>query len=211
MSRRAQTTGAFWKRHANRYDRVAHLLNGSFDDMVARVAELVEGSARVLEVAAGTGLVTQAIAGVVEHLVATDTSEAMLEVLRARMADAGVSNVQVRQADALALPFGDDEFDAVVAANILHLVPDPAAALSEMRRVLRPGGVASVPTFCHADTTTAHIVSRLLRLGGFRVVTRFSGDRLRDVVHSSGIRVEHRQRFPGVLPLWLVAGRRDPA
>lgn len=187
------------------------MLNGRFDHMVARVAELVEDSARVLEIAAGTGLVTQAIAGVVDHLVATDTSEAMLEVLRARMADAGVSNVQVRQADALALPFGDGEFDAVVAANVLHLLPDPAAALSEMRRVLRPGGVACVPTFCHADTTTAHIVSRLLRLGGFRVVTRFSGAGLGDVVHSAGFRVENRERFPGVLPLWLVAGRRDPA
>jgi len=201
----------FWKRHARRYDRVARLLNGRFDAMVDRAAELVGGSARVLEVAAGTGLVTQVLAGVADHIVATDMSDSMLEILRARMADARASNVEVRAADALALPFGDGEFDAVVAANVLHLLPDPAAALSEMRRVLRPGGVACVPTFCHAETTTAHIVSRLLRLGGFRVVTRFSGDRLGDLIHSAGFRVEHQERFPGVLPLWLVAGRHDPA
>ena len=209
MSRPASKDSAFWRRHANRYDRVARLLNRRFDDMAGRVAQLVDGPTRVLEIAAGTGLVTQAVAGVVEHLVATDTSDSMLQILRARMADVGASNVEVRTADALALPFQDGEFDGVVAANVLHLLPDPGVALSEIRRVLRPGGVACVPTFCHADTVTAHIVSRLLRLGGFWVVTRFSGEGLCDVVHSAGFTVVHRERFPGVLPLWLVAGRSD--
>ena len=175
--------------------------------MVARVAELVGGCPRVLEVAAGTGLVTQAIAPVVESLVATDASDAMLEVLRARLHEQGASNVEVRGADALALPFDDGEFDAVVAANVLHLLPDPDACLSETRRVLRPGGLLCAPTFCHGDTATAHIVSRLLRLGGFRVVTRFTGRSLERVVSSAGLRLEHRERFPGVLPLWLVAER----
>ncbi len=209
MSQSTSKDSAFWRRHANRYDRVARLLNGNFDDMVACVAEIVDGSTRVLEIAAGTGLVTQAMAGVVGHLVATDTSEAMLEALRGRMAHLGASNVEVRTADAQALPFEDGEFDALVAANVLHLLPDPAACLSEMRRVLHPGGLLCVPTFCHAETTTAHIVSRLLGLGGFRVVTRFTGDMLGDVVRAAGFTVEHRQRFAGVLPLWLVAGRRD--
>ncbi len=179
--------------------------------MVARVAELVDGSARVLEIAAGTGLVTQAMTGVVDHLVATDTSEDMLQILRGRVADLGVSNVEVRTADAQALPFEEGEFDAVVAANVLHLLPDPAACLSEMRRVLRPGGLLCVPTFCHGDTSAAYIVSRLLGLGGFRVVTRFTGDRLGDMVRAAGLTVEHRDRFAGVLPLWLVAGRYDAA
>lgn len=209
MSQSTSKDFEFWRRHANRYDRVARLLNGKFDEMVARVAELVNGSARVLEIAAGTGLVTQAMIGVVDHLVATDASEDMLQILRARMADLGASTVEVRIADALALPFEDGEFDAVVAANVLHLLPDPVACLAEVRRVLRPGGLLCVPTFCHADTTTAHLVSRVLRLGGFRVVTRFTGDGLDDVVRGAGFIVEHRQRFAGVLPLWLVAGRSD--
>lgn len=177
--------------------------------MVARVAELVDGSGRVLEIAAGTGLVTQAMAGGVGQLVATDASEDMLQVLRGRMADLGVSNVQMRTADALALDFEDGEFDAVVAANVLHLLADPRAGLSEMRRVLRPNGLLCVPTFCHGDTWTAHIVSRVLRLGGFRVVTRFTGEGLDNLVQGTGFSLERRERFAGVLPLCLVAGRRD--
>ncbi len=209
MSRPANKDSAFWRRHANRYDQVARLLNGNFDKMVGRLAELVDGSGQVLEVAAGTGLVTQAMAGVVDHLVATDASEAMLDILRGRMADLGASNVQVRTANALALDFEDGEFDAVVAANVLHLLPDPSVCLLEMRRVLRPDGLLCVPTFCHGDTSAAHIVSRLLRLGGFRVVTRFSGGDVGALVQAAGFTVEHRERFPGVLPLWLVVGRRD--
>lgn len=209
MPRVTDHDSAFWRRHANRYDRVARLLNGNFGNMVARVAELVDGSGRVLEIAAGTGLVTQAMAGGVGQLVATDASEDMLQVLRGRMADLGVSNVQMRTADALALDFEDGEFDAVVAANVLHLLADPRAGLSEMRRVLRPNGLLCVPTFCHGDTWTAHIVSRVLRLGGFRVVTRFTGEGLDNLVQGTGFSLERRERFAGVLPLCLVAGRRD--
>lgn len=208
-----QTTNhdsAFWRRHANRYDRVARLLNGNFDKMATRVAELVDGSGRALEIAAGTGLVTQVMAGVVGQLVATDASEDMLQILRGRMADLGASNVQVRTADALALDFEDGEFDAVVAANVLHLLGDPGACLSEMRRVLRPNGLLCVPTFCHGDTWTAHFVSRVLRLGGFRVVTRFSGEGLDNLVEGAGFSSERRERFAGVLPLCLVAGRKVP-
>lgn len=209
MPRVTDHDSAFWRRHANRYDRVARLLNGNFGNMVARVAELVDGSGRVLEIAAGTGLLTQAMAGGVGQLVATDASEDMLQVLRGRMADLGVSNVQMRTADALALDFEDGEFDAVVAANVLHLLADPRAGLSEMRRVLRPNGLLCVPTFCHGDTWTAHIVSRVLRLGGFRVVTRFTGEGLDNLVQGTGFSLERRERFAGVLPLCLVAGRRD--
>lgn len=211
MSQAMSKGSAFWRRHAKRYDRVARLLNRNFDDMVDRVAELVDGSARVLEIAAGTGLVTQGMASGVGHLVATDTSEAMLDILRGRMADLGAPNVEVRTADVLALPFEDDEFDAVVAANVLHLVSDIATCLSEMRRVLRPGGFLCVPTYCHADTTAAQIVSRMMRPTGFRVATRFTGDTLDEAVRAAGFTVVSRKRFAGVLPLWLVAGRRDAA
>lgn len=203
-SRSAQEAAAFWKGQARRYDGAIRVLNRRFEEMAGRVSELVDGRGEVLELAAGTGLVTQKIAPVVTRLVATDRSDAMLEILRGRMAD--VPGVEIRSADALALPFADDSFDALVAANLLHLLPNPALALAEMRRVLRPRGLLCVPTFCHGDTPLAHVVSRLLGLVKFPVVTRFSGDSLVSLLEAAGVRVETRARYAGVLPLWLVAG-----
>jgi ubiquinone/menaquinone biosynthesis C-methylase UbiE len=63
----------------------------------------------------------------------------MLAVAREHAADLGRA-VELREADAQALPFADEEFDTVVCTLSLCAIPDPAVAIAEMNRVLRPGG-----------------------------------------------------------------------
>lgn len=96
---------------------------------------------RVLEIAAGTGVVTRALAAALgddASIVATDLNQAMLD----QAAAVGTARpVQWRQADALALPFLDGEFDAVVCQFGVMFFPDKAKAFSEARRVLKPGGI----------------------------------------------------------------------
>jgi len=109
------------------------------EDLAARVA----GSApkRVLETAAGTGIVTRAMAGRLPDSVAitaTDLNQAMVDYAAAHTA---ARNVTWRQADALALPFADSSFDAVVCQFGVMFFPDKAAGFREALRVLRPGGV----------------------------------------------------------------------
>lgn len=96
---------------------------------------------RVLEIAAGTGVVTRALAAALSDnasIVATDLNQAMLD----QAAAVGTARpVEWRQADALALPFLDGEFDAVVCQFGVMFFPDKAKAFSEARRVLKPGGI----------------------------------------------------------------------
>jgi ubiquinone/menaquinone biosynthesis C-methylase UbiE len=95
---------------------------------------------RVLEIAAGTGVVTRALASALPagvSIVATDLNQAMLD----RAAAVGTSRaVEWRQADALQLPFADGAFDAVVCQFGVMFFPDKPAAYREARRVLRPRG-----------------------------------------------------------------------
>jgi SAM-dependent methyltransferase len=97
--------------------------------------------ARVLETAAGTGVVTRAMARVLatgSTIVATDLNPPMLD----RAAAVGTAQpVQWQQADAMQLPFADACFDAVVCQFGVMFFPDKARAYAEARRVLRPGGV----------------------------------------------------------------------
>lgn len=172
------------------------------------VADDVRGCSCVLEVGAGTGMVTVQLASVAHELTATDRSPEMLAILRGRLADAGHAGVQVRQADVLALDFPAASFDAVVAANLLHLLPDPAAALAELRRVLRPGGVLCAPTFGHGQHLLAHAASRLLAGVGFPVVTRFRSDTLRSTIEAASFVVVREAVVPGILPLLHVTARR---
>jgi SAM-dependent methyltransferase len=107
-------------------------------DLAVRVAPL--GAQRVLELAAGTGVVTRHLARVLDpraSLVATDLNPQMIEEAKRRGTDR-VVDWQV--ADALALPFDDDSFDLVVCQFGAMFFPDKGQAWTEARRVLRPGG-----------------------------------------------------------------------
>jgi len=95
---------------------------------------------RVLEVAAGTGVVTRALASTLDErvsLVATDLHQAMLDQAAAR---GTVRAVEWQRADAMDLPFDDETFDAVVCQFGVMFYPDKARGHAEARRVLRPGG-----------------------------------------------------------------------
>ena len=95
--------------------------------------------ARILETAAGTGIVTGAMIREAPRagIVATDLTQAMLDVAAARLVS---WRVQFQQADAQSLPFEDASFDAIVCQFGVMFFPDRPAAYKEARRVLKPGG-----------------------------------------------------------------------
>jgi ubiquinone/menaquinone biosynthesis C-methylase UbiE len=107
-------------------------------DLAGRVAALAPND--VLETAAGTGVLTRALAERLSpstHIVATDLNQPMLDQA-ARRQHAGP--IQWKQADALALPFADRSFDIVACQFGVMFFPDKVQGHSEARRVLRPGG-----------------------------------------------------------------------
>ena len=115
-------------------------------DLATRVAErlalsAVEGSpSRILEIATGTGVVARAMVGALPRsveIIATDLNPAMLEQAAAHTLPRPVA---FQQADAMELPFDDQAFDLVVCQFGVMFFPDKPKALSEARRVLRPGG-----------------------------------------------------------------------
>ncbi len=192
----------YWDRQAQRYDRAVHLLNRGFDGVVATVASDSVGSDRMLEIAAGTGLMTATVAASAMHYTATDTSDAMLALLRQRTSM--MPNVRVQKADAFELPFPDGAFDRVLIGNLLHLVAEPALVLAEASRVLVPGGVLMTPTFCHGSGWRARTVSRLLGISGLRPHHRFVGEDLDALVQGAGFHVTRTEWFPGPLPVRYV-------
>lgn len=138
-SREALTTRQrrVWDQGAAGYDRqIAFFEKVWFGGGRQWLGERAHG--RVLEVAVGTGLnlphyrPDTRVTGI-------DLSPAMLAIARHRAADLG-RDVDLREGDAERLPFADASFDTVVCALSLCSIPDPAAAIGEMKRVLVPGG-----------------------------------------------------------------------
>src|SRR6185436_14315313 len=107
-------------------------------DLADCLADLRAGN--LLEIAAGTGIVTRVLARVLPatvSIIASDINQAMLDFAAAQP---GLARISWRQADALALPFDDASFDAVLCQFGVMFFPDRVAGYREARRVLKPGG-----------------------------------------------------------------------
>src|SRR5664279_4986698 len=105
---------------------------------VDALGEAARGS--VLDVACGPGILSAAIAKAARDVVAFDLTPQMLKKAAQRCSEAGLGNVSFREGTANELPFADGAFDAVVTRLSVHHFEKPGRAMSEIFRVLRPGG-----------------------------------------------------------------------
>jgi SAM-dependent methyltransferase len=130
---------------------VGHLAFGldvrELDEPLALNAQVPAGGA-ILDVPCGPGNALRGLApGQDVRYVAADISPAMLARTAQVAAESGLGQVQTREADVEDLEFSDGEFDLVLTLLGLHCVPDPARAVAEMGRVLKPGGVLAGTIF----------------------------------------------------------------
>jgi demethylmenaquinone methyltransferase/2-methoxy-6-polyprenyl-1,4-benzoquinol methylase len=127
-----------------RYDLLVELLSFGQNARWRRAmvtAATTDAPQWVVDVATGTGGVARQLARRTDAaIVALDLSPEMLEVARRRVAADGTHRIHLVLGDAQHLPFPDGCFDALTFTYLLRYVPDPAATMRELARVVRPGG-----------------------------------------------------------------------
>ena len=139
-----------WDRASHGYDENLAPFTGQYAEALIERLE-VDDTLRVLEVAAGSGALTEVLHPEVASVLATDFSPGMIERLRARLAACGASNVECAVMDAQALEVEDESFDRAVSNFGVMLMSDRARAFGEMRRSLAPGGRAVVSAWAGPD------------------------------------------------------------
>ncbi|MCK6554131.1 metalloregulator ArsR/SmtB family transcription factor [Candidatus Binatia bacterium] len=137
LAARQTRSQAFFSSAAGQWDRLRRELFGDRFDLVA-LGALLDEAWIVGDLGCGTGQLSEVLAPFVRRVVAVDGSRAMLTAARRRLN--GTGNVELRHGRLQALPIDDAALDAALSCLVLHHVPDPAAALREAARVLRPGG-----------------------------------------------------------------------
>jgi ArsR family transcriptional regulator len=137
LAERRSKSQEFFSSAAGQWDRMRAEMFGQRADLLSLLG-LLDESWVVGDLGCGTGQLTASLAPFVERVIAVDESAAMLSAARRRLG--GIQNVALERGRLEALPIDDAELDAAVLFLVLHYVEDPVLALTEARRVLRPGG-----------------------------------------------------------------------
>lgn len=137
LAERRARSQAFFSSAAGKWDHLRRELFGERGE-IAPLLGLLDPDWTVGDLGCGTGRVAEALAPFVRRVVAVDDSQAMLDAAQARINGTGV--IELRRGRLEELPVSDGEIDLAVLSLVLHHVPEPARALAEAARTLRPGG-----------------------------------------------------------------------
>jgi demethylmenaquinone methyltransferase / 2-methoxy-6-polyprenyl-1,4-benzoquinol methylase len=196
----------------DRYDRVGAIMSFGQDPRWRKAMIQAVGprpGQRVLDVATGTGMVAFALAGRGAHVVGLDQSEAMLSGARAKLAGAPdeIRHVEFVQGEAEALPFGDGEFDALTFTYLLRYVDDVAATMTELARVVKPGGRIGMVEFGVPSQPVLRGLWRLHTRVGLPLLGRLVSPAWVEVGRFLGPNIEDfHTREPDLVARWRAAG-----
>ncbi|HUF02305.1 MAG TPA: class I SAM-dependent methyltransferase [Gaiellaceae bacterium] len=163
----------------------------------------------VLELAAGpgdTGFAAAELVGESGRVISTDFSPAMVEIARRRSTELGLGNIEHRTMDAERIALADGSVDGVLCRFGYMLVPDPAAALAETRRVLRPGSRVTLAVWREAARNPwISIVGRMLLARGHvpppepdapGIFALAADERIRELLEGAGFTVRRMEEIP---------------
>jgi ubiquinone/menaquinone biosynthesis C-methylase UbiE/DNA-binding transcriptional ArsR family regulator len=176
----------FFSGAAANWDQLRTTLIGTRTDLLAAL-DLLDPSWTVGDLGCGTGHLTEAIAPIVDRVVAVDESGAMLATARRRLAT--FENVDVRSGSIEELPVEDSELDVALIFMVLQFVLEPAAALREVRRALKPAGRAVV-----VDLTPHEHDDYALKMG--HVWQGFTEEQMRGWCTDAGVSVVRYRVLP---------------
>lgn len=184
---RADQAARYFAEQAADWDRIRSL-HVPEERVEAAIRELVGDKHfhAVLDLGTGTGRMLELLAAHANRAVGLDQSPAMLNVARAHLDQAGLRNVQLRQGDIYALPVERDAYDLVVIHQVLHYLDDPARALREAARALRPGGRLVIVDFAPHELEFLRERHAHRRLG-------FSHEEIATLLEETGLDVESQR------------------
>lgn len=148
----ALQASAYFATNAQEWDRIRtlHVSERDVEQSISRILGDAEME-HFLDLGTGTGRLLEVFSNQFRRGVGVDLSPQMLSIARANLNKAGIRNAQVRQGDIYSLPVAPGSFDVVAMYQVLHYLDDPARAVAEAARTLRPGGRLLVVDFAPHD------------------------------------------------------------
>ncbi|MEM9765764.1 MAG: class I SAM-dependent methyltransferase, partial [Pseudomonadota bacterium] len=210
------TTADFWDRIAERYAASPVRDNAAYDRTIERTLAHLPAGANVVELGCGTGTTALRLAPSLGKVLATDISAEMIRIAEGRRAEAETSAVNVDFAvrDVEAALRDVQRPDAVLAFNLLHLLPDLSRDLSRIAASLPPGGHFISKSVCLADAGPLMRLALMVALPLMRLVGRaprvafLTRQALEDAVAEAGFEIIETADLPASPPNRFIVARR---
>ena len=206
MRERAEAAQAYFREHAAEWDVIRSLHVAEDEVEQAMLEALGSGPFECLvDLGTGTGRILQLFAERAKRAVGVDLNRDMLAYARTKLEAGQLDHCQVRHGDLYSLNFADSEVDAVVLHQVLHFLDDPASALREAGRILKPGGKLLVADFAPHELEFLRETHAHRRLG-------LEPEKVADWIAASGLKLAARRDMnPGAgtgedkltVSLWL--------
>ena len=195
---RAEAAARYFSTHAEVWDSIRSLHVA--ESAVERAIQDALGDrpvGRLLDVGTGTGRMIELLGPSAALSIGIDKSSEMLRLARVKLEAAGIPS-SLRQADMYAVPLTDGSADSVVIHQVLHYAQNPAAALAEAARVMRPGGRLLVVDFAAHEREDLRSRDAHLRLG-------FTDEAMAGWFRAAGLELDLVEHLPGgelTVTLW---------
>jgi len=198
------TSAPYWNKTAERYANSPISDQKTYQRKLSKTQEFLAPHMRIAEFGSGTGMTAIAHATHVSHIDATDISENMIQIGKDRAEEAGINNITFSVGTLADLAAADDSPDAVLGLNVIHLIKDRAALLSEVARVLKPGGVFVNSTVCLGKSPLRFI--KVLLFGLMPDLFVLSEEQLTNEVTAQGFKIERQwHHAKGGIAVFMVA------
>ncbi|WDI31108.1 class I SAM-dependent methyltransferase [Hyphococcus flavus] len=143
----------FWDKSAAKYAKSPIKDMASYEATLERVRAHLSREMEVLEIGCGTGTTALKLRGAVKFFTATDISGEMIAIAKEKAGAEGAENADFLTAAMDDHPFAPEQFDAVMAFNLLHLIEDVDGALAAIHGLIKPGGLFISKTVCLGELT----------------------------------------------------------
>jgi 2-polyprenyl-3-methyl-5-hydroxy-6-metoxy-1,4-benzoquinol methylase len=156
----------FWDSKAEGYAKSPVSDEGSYQRKLSETQKYFAPDMRILEFGCGTGATAVHHAPHVLHIDAIDISENMLEIGRGRARESNIKNITFTRGTLTEYSAETASLDAVLGLNVIHLLPDRKVVLTEVARILKPGGIFVSSTGCLGNSYL-RFIKLIVPLGKF--------------------------------------------
>ena len=206
---------AFWSKISRKYaaDPIRNM--EGYLNTLERTKSYLKAEDSVLEIGCGTGSTALLLAPHVAQITATDLAPGMIEIANEKRAEEELENITFKVAEVLEHDPDNGSFDAVLAHNLLHLVPDLGGALEHIATLTKPGGVFISKTVCAPESGGLKygMISRIAipimqALGKAPFVNFVSVAELQQAIERAGFEILETANQAGLLPSRYIVARK---